>query len=135
MTTDETATSWERIDRLAEAFFSAFCAGDAAVIERCLAPDFRAWHNHDGLFQTRAEHIDTLAWLKRSLADLRYEDVRRVAVPNGFLQEHVLRGTARGGDVALRACIVGQIDADGYQLIETREYLDSRQLAPLFPKG
>lgn len=126
-----TEDRWQRIDAAAQRFFDAFCAGDAATIDTCLAAEFTAWHNHDDKHQSRAEHLGVLAWLQRSIADVRYEDVQRAPFGNGFLQQHVLRGRAGEEEIALFACIIGQFDEAGERLVATHEYLDSRQLAPL----
>jgi len=68
-------------------------------------------------------HVDRLEWRIRKLADRRYEVKRRDAIPGGFLQEHVLHGTAPDGStVAMPACIVAKV-ADG-RITRMHEYLD-----------
>lgn len=128
------ALSDDTIDASASAFFDGFCAGDFEAVESLLAPGFRAWHNTDDVWQDTAEHLATLRWLKREIEGLRYEGVERTLVPDGFVQTHVLTGTVRGEDLALRACVIGRFSSDG-KLSETREYLDSRALRPLYSKG
>jgi len=127
-----TNETWSRVDAAAQRFFDAFCAGDAATIDQCLADDFTAWHNNDDKYQSRAEHIGVLAWLKRSIEELRYEDVRREPFGTGFVQQHVMKGRVGDDEIALFACIIGTFDEASERLLATREYFDTRQLAPLF---
>ena len=64
-----------------------------------------------------------LGWLCAKLGDRRYDVSRRDVIPGGFLQEHVLCGTAPDGSaVAMPACIVATV-ADG-RITRMHEYLD-----------
>jgi len=119
------------VDHAAARFFDAVCAGDADTLEAALGHEFRAWHNTDDVWQTRSEHLATLAWLHRRIQSIRYEGVTRLPLPGGFTQWHVMRGTVDGAEWELRACIIGFIDPAG-KLLETREYIDSKQLRALF---
>ena len=90
------------------------------------ADDVVVWHNHDGLEQDKAANLRTLAWVVANIDGFRYEDVRRSATDDGFVQQHVARGTNRRGEpVEMPACIVVRIDAG--RIIRLDEYLDSRQ--------
>lgn len=119
-----------RIRKIADNFFRAVCEGDTAQLEQLLAAEFRAWHNTDDLWQSRSQHIKVLSWLHQQIASMRYEDVAIDVLEDGFCQRHVLRGTVKDAPFALIAVIIGKIDAEG-RLTETREYLDSKALAPL----
>ncbi|MFZ2994865.1 nuclear transport factor 2 family protein [Sphingobium sp.] len=120
-----------QIDADAARFFDAVCAGDVDTLEQCLGPDFVAWHNTDNIWQDRTEHLATLAWLKSSISDLHYEEVVREPLLQGFLQQHVMIGSVRGTPLALRASVIATVGQDG-RLISTREYIDSKQLRPLY---
>jgi uncharacterized protein len=87
------------------------------------APHARIWHNFDGKEQTVDENLKVLAWLGRNLTNRRYRILRRVAIPGGFLQQHVLEGETAGGPFAMPACIVVLVD-DG-RITRLEEYLDS----------
>lgn len=71
-----------------------------------------------------------LGWVTKNIAGLRYEDVRRHATPSGFVQQHVLRGTApSGAPLEVPACIVCAV-ANG-RITRLDEYLDSAHVAVL----
>jgi ketosteroid isomerase-like protein len=71
-----------------------------------------------------------LTWLCDHLADRRYDVTRRQVIDGGFLQEHVLRGTAPGGQVvAMPACIIATV-VDG-RITRIHEYLDPAGVAAL----
>jgi ketosteroid isomerase-like protein len=115
---------------VAERLFAAIQAGDVEGVRAIYAPDVRVWHNFDMTVQTADENLRVLAWMVRKVRGLRYEDIRRVEIPGGFVQQHVLRGTAPNGqpiDVpAAMFCTV----VDG-RITRLEEYLDTAQTAVL----
>lgn len=111
---------------LAERFFRAVARGDVDEIRAIYAPDARIWHNHDGKEQTVEENLKVLRWMSRNLPNRRYRVQRRVAIPGGFLQQHVLEGETAKGPFAMPACIV----AEG-RITRLEEYLDSASIAHL----
>lgn len=114
---------------LAERFFRAVERGDIDQIRAIYAPDARIWHNHDGLEQTVEENLKVLAWMSRQVTDRRYQVQRRVAIPGGFLQQHVLHGQTVNGPFSMPACIVVEVKEGRISRLE--EYLDSAQAAHL----
>ena len=116
--------------RLAERLIAAVTAGDIEGVRACYAPDVVVWYNSDGVAQSADENLRVLGWVIRNIRDLRYEEVRRQRTPTGFVQQHVLRGTApNGAALAIPACLVGTV-VDG-RIARLDEYLDSTHLAPL----
>ena len=94
------------------------------------APDAVVWHNYDGVAQTVDENLRVLRWLVRHVTDLRYEEVRRLRTPEGFVQQHVLRAKALdGSEVTIPACLIGTV-RDG-RIVRLEEYIDSAHVAPL----
>jgi ketosteroid isomerase-like protein len=76
------------------------------------------------------ENLRTMAWMTGRLYDRTYEVVRREVLPDGFLQQHVLRGLTRTGEpFAMPACMVVRC-VDG-RVARLEEYLDPAQAAPL----
>jgi ketosteroid isomerase-like protein len=115
---------------VAERLFAAIMAGDIEAARACYADDVVIWHNNDGLTQTRDENLRTLRWVVKNVAGLRYEEVRRQATDTGFIQQHVLRGTAPSGKaLEVPACIVCTV-VDG-KITRLDEYLDSAHTAVL----
>ncbi len=114
---------------LAELFFRALERGDIDAIRSIYAPDARIWHNHDRKEQTVEENLKVLAWVARNLTNRRYRVQRRVAIPGGFLQQHVLEAETAGGPFSMPACIV--VEAKDGRITRLEEYLDSAQAAHL----
>ena len=115
---------------VAERLFTAIGHGDIDAVRACYADEIVVWHNNDGLEQTRDQHLRTLAWVIKNVSDRRYEEIRRQLTPTGFVQQHVLRGTAPNGKLLeVPACIVFTV-VDG-KITRLDEYLDSAQTAVL----
>jgi len=117
---------------VAERLFAAITAGDVGVVRALYAPQVRVWHNSDGVVQTAEENLAVLGWVTAHIRGLRYEDVRRQATADGFVQQHVLRGTVGAGAgvaIAIPACIIATVC--GGRITRLDEYLDSAHLKPL----
>jgi len=114
---------------LAERFFRAIERGDVEEIRTLYAPNACIWHNHDSKEQTVEENLKVLGWMTRNVRNRRYEVRRRLPLPGGFLQQHVLHGEAAGGRFAMPACIVVEV-RDG-RITRLEEYLDSAQISRL----
>ncbi len=115
---------------LADRFIAALEAGDAEAVRAIYAPDAKLWHNNDEVEQTPEQNLKVFAWLVRALPQRRYRIVRREALSDGFMQQHVLEGVlADGSPFAMPACVVVQI-RDG-RIVRLDEYLDPAGAAPL----
>jgi uncharacterized protein len=126
MTTDALA--------IAEQLFAAIEAGDVDAVGALYAEDVAVWHNYDNVVQPKAENLATLAWMARRVSGLRYEVQSRVEVPGGVFQQHILRGTAPGGEpLEMPACMRLYI-SDGL-ITRIEEYLDPAQAAVLRPSN
>jgi hypothetical protein len=88
------------------------------------------WANVDSREQDMARSMRVLEWLCSKLSNRRYDVTRRDLIPGGFLQEHVLRGTAPDGTaIAMPACIVATVA--GGRITRIHEYLDPAGVAAL----
>ena len=126
-------TAQEHLD-FAERFVSAIQTGDTATVRACYHPDAKLWHNTDGIEQTVDQNMKVLDWFIRTLPDRNYRVVRREALPDGFLQQHVLEATLPDGTKwAMDACVVIKIE-DG-RITRLDEYMDSAKGAQLRPFG
>jgi uncharacterized protein len=64
------------------------------------------------------------------LPERRYDIVRRERLSDGFLQQHVLRGTTRSGaTLEMPACLVVRVEQG--RITRLDEYLDVAQAAVL----
>ena len=124
----------QQILDLAQRFMGAIESGDVATVRACYAPDARIWHNNDGKEQTVDQNMRTLEWFMRKLPDRHYRVLRREALKDGFLQQHVLEATLPDGVAwAMPACVVVTIK-DGL-ITRLDEYLDSAHTAALAALG
>lgn len=115
---------------LAQRFVRALNQKDEATIRQIYAPDARIWHNFDDKYQTIDENMKGMYWIHKRLSGINYDVVRQVELPDGYLQEHVLRGKlASGQDFAMAACVICTVK-DG-RVTGLREYLDLTQTLPL----
>lgn len=118
-------------DRLAATMTACIEDGDTEGFAACCSDDVVIWHNNDGLEVPLSAVVPTLSWLHRNVSGLRYEDVRRRAVAGGYVQQHVLRGTAPGGELELPACLVVAVKDGLINRID--EYVDTGSLGVLQP--
>ena len=117
----------EEIDVLAERFLAAIAAGDTDTVRGIYADDATIWHNFDDKDQSPTENLRTLGYLHSVLADMRYEDVRRIVLPDGYLQQHVLRATGPRAALEIHAALRVYI-TDG-RISRLEEYLDPAPFA------
>ena len=109
---------------LAETFVSAIQRGDVDAVRACYAPDAKLWHNTDNIEQTVDQNMKVLDWFIRTLPDRYYRVIRREALSDGFLQQHVLEATLPDGTKwAMDACVVVRIENG--KITRLDEYLDS----------
>lgn len=119
--------------RLADALFDAIAANDLDRLRtEVYAPEIVVWHNNDQHEQHIDENLSVLNWLHRNVRDKRYENVIRQVTPRGFVEQHVLRGTAPDGtSLDIHACLVVTV-TDG-RISRIDEYIDSAAIASLLP--
>jgi ketosteroid isomerase-like protein len=114
----------------AEKFVVAVQRGDVEGVRACYAPDAKLWHNTDNIEQTVDQNMAVLGWFIRTLPDRHYRVLRREALPDGFLQQHVLEATLPDGTRwKMDACVVVKVK-DGL-ITRLDEYLDSAQSGKL----
>jgi len=116
---------------VAERFEAALNKGDADGVRAAYSPDAKIWHNFDDKYQTVEENIKTMHWLHTRLNDVKYDIQSRIAIPGGFLQQHILRGMLTSGKpFALHACAICKVENG--RISELKEYLDTAQARPLY---
>jgi ketosteroid isomerase-like protein len=119
---------------IAKRLISAITAGDAAAVEALYHDDLVGWQNFSGRELNRRQMLKIIRVLTADVKDLRYDDIRVTPTSRGFVQQHVLRATAKDGrPVACAACLVVEI-ADG-RIRRIDEYMDGAALAPLLSPG
>ena len=110
---------------VARRFLAALNANDGDAVREIYHPQASIWHSFHP-----DDNVKTLRWMHRKLPKLHYDVVRLQALPDGYLQQHVLRGEmADGTNVALYACAICTVE-DG-RIVALEEYLDPSQVAAL----
>jgi ketosteroid isomerase-like protein len=118
------------IGGLADRFFAAIERGDVDEVASMYADDAVIWHNFDQLEQPKGHNLLILAWMVANIGELSYDEVRRVVLDDGFVQQHVLRGMTRNGD-QLEVPAMLRVFCDGERISRIEEYLDTAQVAVL----
>jgi ketosteroid isomerase-like protein len=118
-------TEQEILD-FADRFVGAIQVGDVPAVRACYAPGAKIWHNTDNIEQTVDENVKVLEWFMRTLPDRNYRVLRREALKDGFLQQHVLEATLPDGTKwKMSACVV--IKMENGLITRLDEYLDSAE--------
>lgn len=120
----------DEMHQIADRLLEAITAGDTDAVRQVYAPDAQVWHNFDERDQTVDENLHTLVDLHRRAHGLRYTEIRRFLAPGGFVQQHVLVGSAQGGALRMPAMIRFWV-AEG-RITRLEEYLDTRQALVLY---
>ena len=114
----------------AERFVGAIQTGDVPTVRACYAPSAKLWHNTDNIEQTVDANIKILEWFIRTLPDRNYRVLRREALKDGFLQQHVLEATLPDGTKwKMSACVV--VKMENGLITRLDEYLDSAEAKAL----
>jgi ketosteroid isomerase-like protein len=118
-------------EALADLLVGSIMSGDIATLrERVYHPDVVIWHNFDQVEQGLEDNMKVMAWMAKRLDAMSYDEIRRQVTPTGYVQQHVLRGTAADGTkIEVPACLVVTI-TDG-KISRLDEYLDTAQVAAL----
>ena len=110
----------------AQKFVGAIQSGDTDTVRACYHPDAKLWHNNDGIEQTVDQNMKVLDWFIRALPDRNYRVTRLEALPDGFMQQHVLEATLPDGTPwKMSACVV--IKMENGLITRLDEYLDSAE--------
>jgi predicted ester cyclase len=89
---------------LARLALAAFASGDASGADQFIAPDYANLESEDrSAARGAAEFRDTVAWIHRSFADLRYEEVAVLADGDQAIAWVVLHGRHAGPFLGLAA--------------------------------
>lgn len=119
------------IRALAARFFDAIEAGDVPTVQDIYDPAVVIWHGHTREAQDRDTNVETLAQFIAISRDRRYLDRKLRVVPGGFVQQHLLVATGKGGAVLeLPAALICEV-ADG-RITRLDEYFDNAAVVAWF---
>ena len=115
---------------LADRFIRAVEAGDLDTVRAIYAPDAVIWHNNDRKETTVEENLRVLGWIAKHVTGKKYGDIRCQETDSGYVQQHVMRGTAPNGqDFEVAACLVVTVVSG--RITRLDEYLDSADIRAL----
>ena len=114
---------------LAESFFAASAAGDAAAMAALCSEDIAVRQN-GGPTLGLAALTGLARAVKRVAPDFRYENPVRADTGLGFVEEHDVCGTlANGTAFRVAVCVVATVA--GGRITSMHEYLDTAEAKPL----
>lgn len=117
-------------ERLATELLAAITSTDIDALRRIYSPDVKIWHNFDQIEQSLDDNLKVMNWMGKRLSGMSYEEIRRQPTPTGYVQQHVLRGTAPDGSkLEMPACLVVTIEDE--RITRLDEYLDPAGAAAL----
>jgi ketosteroid isomerase-like protein len=119
------------INDVADRLFTAIERGDGPALAATWADDIVVWRQGGGRERDKQRGLKVIEWFVEATADRRYEVLDRQIVDGGFVQQHNVHATVRGGTpLTFRACLVVRVGTDGL-ITRIDEYLDPADLAPL----
>ncbi len=121
----------EAVVDVADVLFAAIERGDEPRLDELFADDIAVWRAGAERDDDKARALKVLRWFIRVTAERSYEVLDRRLFPGGFVQQHILHATGtNGGLIALRVCIVINVNADNL-ITRIDEYFDPADLAPI----
>jgi ketosteroid isomerase-like protein len=119
------------MDAIADKLFAAMEAGDIDTVAAMCSDDVAVWHAGDGRTRDKARGLKVVNWFLSATANRHYDMVSRQPFDGGFVQQHVLSGTARDGKpYSMRIAMIIHVSVDGL-ITSVHEYFDPATLAPL----
>jgi ketosteroid isomerase-like protein len=121
----------ETVVDVADVLFAAIERGDEPRLDELFAHDIAVWRAGAERDDDKVRALKVLRWFIRVTAERSYEVLDRQLFPGGFVQQHILHATGtNGGLIALRVCIVINVNADNL-INRIDEYFDPADLAPI----
>ena len=111
------------LSNLADRLFRAFEDHDAETLRELCAPDARFWSSSTKHESGLEDLIAALPAVRKAIGDHRYEEVRRLIAPDGFVEQHAVRSTRPDGrPIDAEVCVVVRVDEDR-RIVRLDEYL------------
>ena len=115
--------------------FTAIEDGDAGAVEALWDDDVLVWKSAEPEEQAKKRALRVIGWFMDVTTARRYEILDRQFFDGGFVQQHVLHATGKGGgSISLRVCIVIKVGARGL-ITKIDEYFNPADLEPLLRPG
>jgi ketosteroid isomerase-like protein len=116
---------------IADRLSAAMEAGDIDTVAAMWSDDVAVWHIGDGRTRDKARGLKVVNWFVSATSDRHHDILSRQQFDGGFVQQHLLHGTARDGTpYSMRVAMVVKVGPDGL-ITRIDEYFDPAALAPL----
>ncbi len=123
------------VEDVADVLFTAIEDGDACAVEALWDDDVLVWKSAEPEEQAKKRALRVIGWFMDVTTARRYEILDRQFFDGGFVQQHVLHATGKGGgSISLRVCIVIKVGARGL-ITKIDEYFNPADLEPLLRPG
>ncbi|EID13933.1 hypothetical protein MXEN_09634 [Mycobacterium xenopi RIVM700367] len=121
----------DAIAQVADQLFAAIENSDTSAVARLWSDDIAVWRVGASRERDKARALRVIDWFIGATSERRYQVLDRQLFDGGFVQQHILHAVGRGGgSIAMRACIVIKLGANGL-ISRIDEYFDPADLAPL----
>lgn len=115
----------------ADRLFTAIEKGDITAVEALWDDDILVWKSAEPEEQAKNRALRVIGWFIGTTTERRYEILDRQFFDGGFVQQHILHATAKGGgSISLRVCLVIKVGTNGL-ITKIDEYFDPAELEPL----
>ncbi|MDX1883925.1 nuclear transport factor 2 family protein [Mycolicibacterium sp. 120270] len=115
----------------ADRLFTAIEKGDITAVEALWDDDVLVWKSAEPEEQAKNRALRVIGWLIGTTTERRYEILDRQFFDGGFVQQHILHATGKGGgSISLRVCLVIKVGTNGL-ITKIDEYFDPAELEPL----
>ncbi len=103
------------------------------ALERFNAPGMTIWHNIDNTEMPWDQAKAFLQIFIDNVESLHYEKIRVIEIPNGWIQQHVLRMILKNGhENIMPAALFVKLNASN-EVTHIEEYIDIKQLGMAMP--
>ena len=114
------------LSNIADQLFKAFEKQDVGTLRDLCDPDARFWSSATNAESSLDELASYLPMMRATIGAHRYEDVRRLVAPDGFVEQHAVRSTRPDGEpIDIQACVVVHTDEAG-KIVRVDEYVAGR---------
>jgi ketosteroid isomerase-like protein len=111
------------LSNIADRLFRAFEAHDADTIRELCAPGARFWSSATKHESDVEDLLKALPSMRAAIGDHRYEEVRRLIAPDGFVEQHAVRSTRPDGKpLDIEVCVVVRVDEES-RIVRLDEYV------------
>lgn len=115
----------------ADRLFTAIEKGDITAVEALWDDDVLVWKSAEPEEQAKNRALRVIGWFIGTTTERRYEILDRQFFDGGFVQQHILHATGKGGgSISLRVCLVIKVGTNGL-ITKIDEYFDPAELEPL----